>query len=36
MSLAEIGAMLGESLSNVKVTLHRARRFLRAELEKSI
>lgn len=33
MPLAEIGTMLGESLANVKVTLHRARRFLRGELE---
>ena len=36
LPLAEIGAMLGESLSNVKVTLHRARKLLRAELEQSI
>lgn len=35
LPLAEIGAMLGESLSNVKVTLHRARKLLRAELEQS-
>ena len=33
MPLADISAMLGESLSNVKVTLHRARLFLRGELE---
>lgn len=36
LPLAEIGAMLGESLTNVKVTLHRARRFLRAELERGL
>ncbi|MCX6909832.1 MAG: RNA polymerase sigma factor [Verrucomicrobia bacterium] len=36
LSLAEIGAMLGESLVNVKVTLHRARRFLKAELERGL
>ncbi|OHE77320.1 MAG: hypothetical protein A2107_13655 [Verrucomicrobia bacterium GWF2_62_7] len=36
LPLAEIGAMLGESLANVKVTLHRARRFLRAELERGL
>ena len=36
MPLAAIGAMLGESLSNVKVTLHRARRLLRAALEESL
>ncbi|MCX7827341.1 MAG: RNA polymerase sigma factor [Verrucomicrobiae bacterium] len=36
MPLAEIGAVLGESLANVKVTLHRARRFLRAELEQEL
>lgn len=33
LPLAEISRMLGESLVNVKVTLHRARRFLRAQLE---
>jgi RNA polymerase sigma-70 factor (ECF subfamily) len=36
MSLAAIAAMLDESLSNVKVTLHRARRMLRAQLEESL
>ncbi|MBM3889901.1 MAG: sigma-70 family RNA polymerase sigma factor [Verrucomicrobia bacterium] len=36
LSLAEIGAVLGESLANVKVTLHRARRFLKAELEQEL
>ena len=36
LSLDEIGAMLGESLANVKVTLHRARRFLKAELERGL
>lgn len=36
LSLAEIGAMLGESLANVKVTLHRARQFLKAELERGL
>jgi RNA polymerase sigma-70 factor (ECF subfamily) len=36
MPLAEIGTMLGESLANVKVTLHRARRFLKAELERGL
>lgn len=36
LPLAEIGAMLGESLANVKVTLHRARRFLKAELERGL
>lgn len=36
LPLVEIGAMLGESLANVKVTLHRARRFLKAELERGL
>ena len=36
LPLAEIGAMLGESLANVKVTLHRARRFLKTELERGL
>lgn len=36
LRLAEIGAVLGESQSNVKVTLHRARRFLRMELERGL
>jgi DNA-directed RNA polymerase specialized sigma24 family protein len=36
MPLAEISAVLGESLANVKVTLHRARKILRAELEQEL
>lgn len=36
LPLAEIGAALGESQSNVKVTLHRTRRFLRVELERGL